>query len=916
MVRHLMYCRSRQIEQPNKKQKTSSSAEEENSPDLHINETLESVGAAEYGIATANHGSEVWLASDESSVGSSQYSDDKLSSNDIDMNNNTKTDCTFSIENELHKRTQKGIVDRQHQFEMDILGFCKKIDAPLYAYDDLMKILQKHDVTKHIVPGEINSKSSLENIISKKYEFLKGTEPKIKRVELEDGKQVEVVTFDFLSMLTSLLNDERCMDDSCLTFPGDNPYSSPKETGIRDEFHTGSWYQQIWKNRWEKEGDLILGLVFFIDKTFTDVYGRLNLLPVQFTITMFNRDTRSRYHAWRPLGYINDLKLSEENSDTRHPTALRSERNLRNFHNILRVIMESVKEVQDSDGVSFMLMYKGSRYNLNLIPVIGPIIGDSEEHDVLVGRYGSYNRVKRICRYCDCSFFDSDNPFYEYNYTKQEDIKMLSQEYPELIGRKKLNDISYHHINNAFHCLDFGDDERGLHGLCPAEILHCVRLGLFKMAVTCFYNFLQPRHKSELDKVVTILKHQFKHQSDRCVPRTTFTFMISDLTKITAGEWIGIVLLLTASLLTRAGVSIWRSTAYHDAIKNDYIKLFDRLLILDEWLRNAEGFRMEELEIVRGKLLNFLGNYKRICRRREGNEMKILKYHLMTHIIDDIERLGSPQNVNGGPCESNFVPQKKEAKRTQRRNENFLHQIAKRMHENLLFAHAAGKDTEKVLADAKQGGENVPIGGSKFDISLNCYTREPYVDWKRGRNEEKGYQEEILQFVHNELTDDENDVINCFTEHKVNGRIFRADCSYRGGAAWYDWVSVIWQTEDDRRIEVFAKLHMFVDCRNKIYNPPKIIRGIEVRGRELYAVLSSLKEERPVERGVSQLFLQGTLYKENGKIVYYVVPVETLNETAVVIQDIDENLDIIEDAVLIMRPCAIWKNGINVIDIF
>ena len=54
----------------------------------------------------------------------------------------------------------------------------------------------------------------------------------------------------------------------------------------------------------------------------------------------------------------------------------------------------------------------------------------------------------------------------------------------------------------------------------------------------------------------------------------------------------------------------------------------------------------------------------------------------------------------------------------------------------------------------------------------------------------------------------DNDTINCFTEHKVNGRIFRADCSYRGGEAWFDWVSVIWETDDERKIEVFAKIHI------------------------------------------------------------------------------------------------------------
>ena len=448
-------------------------------------------------------------------------------------------------------------------------------------------------------------------------------------------------------------------------------------------------------------------------------------------------------------------------------------------HLLVKLTNEVFKEAVATRFLNFRykLMYKGSRYNVNFIPIIGPIIGDSEEHDVLVGRYGSYNRVKRICRYCDCSFFDSDNPFYKYNYTMQDDIRTLAHNFPVEVGRQKLNAISYHHIENALHSLDFGDDRRGLHGLCPAEILHCVRLGLFKMAVTCFYNFLQPRHKTELDKVVSILKHQFKHQSDRCVPRTTFTFMISDLTKITAGEWIGIVLLLTASLLTRAGVSIWRTTAYNDTIKNDYIKLFDRLLILDEWLRNSEGFEVHELEIIKEKILHFLWNYKRICRRREGNEMKILKYHLMTHVIDDIERLGSPQNVNGGPCESNFVTQKKEAKRTQRRNDNFLPQMARRIHENLIFAHARSNEMDRTNTSTKLGVPNVPIGGSKFVISLDTCTMMPFVKWKRERNEDEVYPQEILEFVHNELSIDDNDVINCFTEHKVNGRIFRADCS-------------------------------------------------------------------------------------------------------------------------------------------
>ena len=181
------------------------------------------------------------------------------------------------------------------------------------------------------------------------------------------------------------------MKDENLTFPGNSPYSHPRETGERNEFHSGQWYQDIWKKRWKNRGDFVLGIIFFIDKTFTDVYGRLNLLPVQFTLTMFNQRTRAQYHAWRPLGYINDLKTINDLDTTEIPTRLKSERNLRNFHAILKVILQSLGTVQRKGRIKFNMEYRGVTYYLNLIPIVGPIIGDSEEHDVLVGRYGKYN---------------------------------------------------------------------------------------------------------------------------------------------------------------------------------------------------------------------------------------------------------------------------------------------------------------------------------------------------------------------------------------------------------------------------------------------------------------------------------------------------------------------------------------------
>ena len=63
--------------------------------------------------------------------------------------------------------------DKQYEFEMDILKFCKKIDAPLYAYDELMKLLDKHKVLNTIIPGSINSRLSLINAVKNKHAFKK-----------------------------------------------------------------------------------------------------------------------------------------------------------------------------------------------------------------------------------------------------------------------------------------------------------------------------------------------------------------------------------------------------------------------------------------------------------------------------------------------------------------------------------------------------------------------------------------------------------------------------------------------------------------------------------------------------------------------------------------------------------------------
>ena len=53
------------------------------------------------------------------------------------------------------------------------------------------------------------------------------------------------------------------------------------------------------------------------------------------------------------------------------------------------------------------------------------IIGDTEGHDNLCGRMVCRHNIKHLCRYCDTTKDETDNPFVKYKFTKMNDVKKL-----------------------------------------------------------------------------------------------------------------------------------------------------------------------------------------------------------------------------------------------------------------------------------------------------------------------------------------------------------------------------------------------------------------------------------------------------------------------------------------------------------
>jgi hypothetical protein len=129
---------------------------------------------------------------------------------------------------------------------------------------------------------------------------------------------IPIVMYDFEELLDSLLTDKTMMVAENLLLNPDNPYAKYPSGGLLDDVLSGSWYHQTWKVLKLKEGDFLCPIIFFIDKTHTDHFGRFTLEPIRFTLGIFNRPTRALSKAWRTLGFLTDLQKGSSAQNSRN----------------------------------------------------------------------------------------------------------------------------------------------------------------------------------------------------------------------------------------------------------------------------------------------------------------------------------------------------------------------------------------------------------------------------------------------------------------------------------------------------------------------------------------------------------------------------------------------------------------------
>ena len=179
------------------------------------------------------------------------------------------------------------------------------------------------------------------------------------------------------------------------------------------------------------------------------------------------------------------------------------------------------------------------------------------------------------------------------------------------------------------------------------------------------------------------------HQSDRDIPRVTFTKGIMTATKITAAEHQGLALLIVLTLC-----STWALTpefglqdTMGEAKLGAYIDLLESLMCFEELIKSHPGKTSNPLKRSDIPLLRFytkllLEKIKATTERTEGDGWDIIKFHLILHMLEDMLKFGVPGNTSGGPGECQFHKKfHTMASTTQKRGNTFTKQVSERRHQ-------------------------------------------------------------------------------------------------------------------------------------------------------------------------------------------------------------------------------------------
>jgi len=845
----------------------------------------------------------------------------------------TKTLAKFK-EYVMHARRNFDHLSKEEIQAIKLMRTLRKKKAPLDAYEAVM--LWHFQSTGAIDDDEglgqaadfIGRKTILSKLFKRYNKDINNIVPKKTIVVPKTQTKVDLIWHDAKQQVVSLLTDPRVNDDDYLFFDND-PFAPPPENlDYICDINTGSAYTETYKRLITKPGRQVLcPIVMYIDGAVTDEYNKLEVTALQMTLGIFNKKARDQPWAWRTLGYLPNFAeetcraktilrdsehlaaatlyvsdgeggenetpdgiLEDEDEDEEEEKAPHKAVPAQDLHTMLKTLLASYRKLE-GESLLWELNYRGKLHTVEFVFYLAFVKCDTMEADLLCGQFKvKTQNIAMLCRYCMCPTSCSDDQNAKFPYKTEPQLQRL-YERGEVENLRKL---SQQPIQNAFHGLRFGlQNERGIHGACPLEILHAVLLGIFMRMRDCFFKQIGPTSKGagNINALSKLYGKLFTRQSDRDLPTTNFGHGIAK-GKLTAKEYAGVMLLIAAICQSTEGKRLLKKQGKKKNFGKDYLiadwqMLIETLICWEQFLCK-DRMKMRHVKRLSKKHRYLMYMMKKVANRTEGMGMKFIKFHAILHICHDILMHGIPMNVDTGSNEGHHKGTKKAAKQTQKNIGTFDHQTALRLEEfhmlELAILEIMGKklweyfdlyepeemqepqrqpnnppndrfsdaqmdssDTEDESIDGQMDPQNFGqmagksgLTGTQLKVFWDDEDEQAGWDFASKRVNKPGqvgWDDNVVDFLYNlqehmRLYTRRDLVIRC--EHKRNGQIFRGHPHYRKQGLWNDWVIVDWNNDGHLPCEIwcFVDLTDLADGTTVKVGPCTVQKG-------LYAVCES-----------------------------------------------------------------------------
>jgi len=293
--------------------------------------------------------------------------------------------------------------------------------------------------------------------------------------ELAHGPTIDVISFDFVPQLLSLLQNSSIMTEENLLIDFADPFAPYKSpNNYLSEAISGQVYKDAYKRLiTDPSRQLFVPIIQWIDRTHVTRNDRFTLKPYMFTPAIFKEKFRRTFAAWKFHGF-----LPKEKGSTAQNRRKKQGDNIRSYHAQLKEVLKTFVTADSRlRNVHLPIGPNGSLIQCDIKTCLLYVIQDIQEGDTLCCRYGPHlPNVRRHCRGCNVLFDDLDDFNIQCEYLKAAFVNSIAQSNdPEL--RKQW---SQHRVDNAFNSLTLADPVRGIFGATPTEIMHVVRGGVLE----------------------------------------------------------------------------------------------------------------------------------------------------------------------------------------------------------------------------------------------------------------------------------------------------------------------------------------------------------------------------------------------------------------------------------------------------